>query len=363
MKFEQLPFLQRVGLKGLGFTDKFLSMDMLARVEIKNLSGFYLFCLVASALSALQCAAFVKYILQAPTMVAVGSGLLWGYFFVYRTDTSLFDDVLSKTATRIYLILLSTVVFSMGTTYFFGKDKIQGVILEETSEKNRQLEAYNYDRYVKPYEERYATLTANRSGVIQELSKSDRGAKLGDASVVAYKNMEKALNDTSLSNTERRRIITTAQSSSDAVAYANKTYVQMMNEANKNVSLARMELDSAKKANQMRNEKEFHNPDYSVTSVLNALFKNYFDLGFMHLFSLVFVLFFEALPILQRKNYDTYEGVEAWTLYNRLPSSKIKHFLQILADLRAEKERIRSEYEEEKRNPKSTIEEKEEQIF
>jgi Domain of unknown function (DUF4407) len=292
--------------------------------ELRVFSFYAIICVICAPIAGFNFYCFLYYLIGANFWISVLLGIGWTAW-IFHLDRTLFHETLKKARGRVYFIVLSTLVFSFGTSLWFGKEQIDKLIIDENSEKNRGLEA-SYREQLDPYRNRYFDAIRENNELAQNISKTDKNKELVSLLEKNTQTYNQILNDTNYTNTQKNKVQANVTKISNNIETNVKTNVAMMESASKRIDVAKQEFDKQDATLKERFESQKTPPDFSRGKKLSALWDNYFTIGASHIVALLFILLIEYAPLFFRGKYNDYTIIKKMNFYLSLPTDTIHRF-------------------------------------
>jgi Domain of unknown function (DUF4407) len=345
----QVPSWMRFGLKVARVQKPLVTSGELSPNEIENLAKFGYICIAVTVLAVAEMYCFARYALGASNIIGYISALVWGVM-VLTADRSLFRDKLDKAKIRVALIIFATLILSLGFSVLISDAPITDKITEENRKSNEMIDK-SLLANLQPYQDRLDKALESQNEIGQGIAKNTNTTEAIKQATVVQSQAAQYAGDTSASGKRMYKSTNNAlYTINQGLKKQENTEKGLQDATKKTVQNAQIALDSQRVRYQQAYNLQRQPPDYSESNKSLTLLRNYIDVGWLHIFVLLFIAFIEMFPLMMRTNYRDYDAVQ---LMIGLGNTPMREQTQRIKTIRADIEEAKRMREEERNNPKN----------
>ena len=341
VEWKQLPAKYRYGLEIARVQPALIENGELSSNEIEALARFGYICVFVALVAVFEVFCCMHFAFGANKWVSAVSAILWGGT-VYSFDRSLFRDTIDKGRIRILLVVVATLVFSLGISVLLSNDQLEDIITQENNARIVSLDRSLTDN-IKKYQDRLDAALLDQANLSTTIINGNISSSAATGERVAQLQAEasKYARDTTAEGKRQYRAILASISALTQTDGKNRvTANEMRQKAEDNVTVARAELELKRKQFEDSYKKQRTNPDYSATNKTMTLLRHYFTIGGLHFVIVILIGFIELFPLFQRHTYRDYDAVYLMCALGSVPAKQ--HKARLLT-LRQELEQLKKE--------------------
>lgn len=331
VEWQQVPSWMRFGLRIARVQKPLVTSGELSPNEMENLAKFGYVCVAVTLLAIAEVYCFLHYALGTKTLLSYALSAVWGVL-VFNADRSLFRDKLDKAKIRIAIIIVATFVFSLGFSVLISDTPLTNTITEENRKSNENIDK-SLQANMQPYQDRLDKALQDQSSIGQDIAKNTNTSEaIKQATSVQTQAAQFAGDTTSNGKRNFKLANNTLYTITKGMKQQELSETSLKKIAEQNVKVAKIELDSQKVRYQQAYNNQRQPPDYSESKKTLTLLHNFVDVGWLHIFVLIFIAFIESFPLLMRMVYRDYDAVQLMIGLGNTPMNKIKERIKTIRD-------------------------------
>ena len=349
IEWKKVPAWMRFGLNVARVQKPLVTAGELSPNEIENLAKFGYVCIIVTLVAFGEIYCFWRYAV----------GMWWGWssaisfvwaIVVFNADRSLFRDKLDKSRIRIVLILVATVVFSLGISVLISDIPLTNTITQENIKRNEEIDK-SLLANLKPYQDRLNDALRRQSDVNQSIVRNDLASTTSKDAAAIQAELSKYAGDTTAEGKRRERIARDAlYTVNQGLKKQANTEKDVKGTSSQAVTDARSEFEAQRRLYEKAYTEQRQPPDYSESNKTLTLIRKYFDVGAWHIFILFLIAFVESFPLIIRYVYRDYDVVPLMIGLSNTPFNKYAQRIKTLREEIEEAKRMRDEQRYQQKN-------------